>query len=283
MGLDNEEGKLLKIYHGKGIKTRYAVGGAGSPVLLIHGFGQFLEVWGFNIFPLSKHYLVCAMDLPGHGLSDKPSGKYTLSFATEFITDFMQTLGIERASLIGHSLGGLIGLNAAINFPERVDQLILVDCGGLSKEVPFFYRLCTVPVLGELIMMPTIKAGLKYGIKRAFYNPDLVIEEMINIDYEFMNMPKTKQAMLNLIRSNANFKGLYPEVIITDKLHLIKSPTLFIHGEQDKTIPFTYAQDACKLIPNARLKVIAKCGHCPHIEKAPEFNGAVIAFLESNG
>ena len=266
----------------KGINIRYIMSGSGASTLLLHGFGEFLDVWWFNIGPLSEHCQVYAADLPGHGLSDKPATDYSLDFANECATEFMKALGIERANLIGHSMGGIIGLSMAINFPDRVDKLILVGSGGLSRETPLLYRLCTLPLLGDILTKPTIKAGLRYGIKRAFYNPDLVAEEMIDKNYEFMKMRGAKQAMLSIIRSNTDITGPHPEVVMTDKLHLVKSPTLIIHGAQDEVVPVEYAQNACNLIPNARLEVIEKCGHSPHIEKAQEFNEAVIAFLESN-
>ena len=262
----------------RGLNIRYVVEGNGPTVLLIHGFGEFLETWWFNR-PLCEHFKVYAMDLPGHGLSDKPEVGYDLTFATEFANDFAQALGIEHASLIGHSLGGLVAMSMAINFPEKVDKLILVDSGGLGNEVSLLYRLCCLPILGELMMEPTIKAGLRHGMKRAFYNPDLVTEEMVEKDYQFMKMPGVKQAMLNIIRHGASVRGPHPEVVMLDKLHLIKSPTLLIHGTRDKVIPVKYGRKAVELIPNARLKLIKKCGHCPHIEKAAEFNEAVIKFL----
>jgi len=266
----------------EGFKIRYIVSGDGAPTLLIHGFGEFLEVWWFNINPLSEHCQVYAVDLPGHGLSSKPAVDYSISFIHECIVNFMQAVGMEHANLIGHSMGGGIALSMAINFPDKVDKLILVDTAGLSTEASLLHRLCTLPVLGKIIMGPTIKAGLRYGMKKAFYNPNLLTEEMVNKIYEFQKIPGTKQAMLSLIRSNANISGPHPEKNTADKLHLIKSPTLLIHGAQDEVIPVEHAQNACQVIPNARLKVVDECGHCPHIEKAAEFNEAVIAFLKYN-
>jgi len=275
---EHKYGKYITV---GGIKIRYIVIGAGSPVLLIHGFGEFLETWGFSIFPLSERYMVYAIDLPGFGLSDKPVINYSIPSITKFVSDFMQALGIERASLIGHSLGGAIGLSMAVNFPDKLNKLIVVD-SSLSKETPFFYRLCTLPLIGEALMMPTIKAGLRHGIKRGFYNQDLVTEEWVDKSYELLKMPGAKRAILSIIRSNANFSGLCPETVIADKLHLAKVPTLFIHGEQDMVIPLIGAQNTCNLIPGARFEVIEECGHCPHIEKPTEFNEAVMAFLESS-
>jgi pimeloyl-ACP methyl ester carboxylesterase len=265
-----------------GLKIRYIVRGSGSPVILVHGIGEFLEVWWQNIKPLSEHYRVYAMDLVGHGLSDKPAVDYSLAFATEVASGFAQALGIERASLIGHSIGGVIAMTMAINFPEEVDKLVLVDSGGLTDEVSLLYRLCCLPLLGELLVMPTVKAGLRHGMKRAFYNPDRVTDEMVDKDYQFLKMAGAKRAILSIIRNGISLRGPNSGTVMVDKLHLIKLPTLLIHGAQDKVVPVKYARDACNLIPNARLKVIEECGHCPYIEKASEFNEAVIAFLGAN-
>ena len=278
MKIENLEAEYVTV---KGSKIRYIGKGSGSPVLLIHGFGQFLEVWWFNIGPLSEHYQVYAIDLPGHGLSDKPVVNYSFSFATGFVIDFLEALGIGHANLIGHSMGGSICLGGAIRFPDKVDKIILVDSGSLSEEVPLLYRLCTLPVLGDILVRPTIKAGVRHGIKRAFYNPDLVTEDMVNLNYELLKKPGVKDTMLSIIRTGASISGPYPEAIMTDKLHLVKSPTLLIHGAQDEVIPLKYAQNACRLIPDCRLEIIDECGHCPHLEKASEFNKAVISFLGS--
>ncbi len=274
--VDTLDGEYIVV---KGTKIRYIVKGSGSPVLLIHGFGQFLEVWWLNIGPLSQHYQVYAMDLPGHGLSEKPAVDCTFSFVTEFIIDFMEALGIGHASLIGHSMGGSICLDEAINFPDKVDRIILVDSGSLSGKVPLLYRLCALPVLGDILVRPTIKAGVRSRIKRTFYNSDLVTEDMVNLSYELLRKPGVKDTMLSIIRSGASISRSNLETIVTDNLSLVKVPTLLIHGAQDKAIPLEYAHDACRLIPDCRLEIIDECGHCPHLEKASEFNEAVISFL----
>jgi 4,5:9,10-diseco-3-hydroxy-5,9,17-trioxoandrosta-1(10),2-diene-4-oate hydrolase len=257
------------------------VRGESTPLLLIHGFGEFLEVWWLNIEPLSEHYRVYAIDMLGHGLSDKPVNNYTLPSTTSFISDFMQTLGIESAHLIGHSLGGVVCLDMAIKFPEKIGKVILSDCGGLSGRVPFLYKLCLIPILGEAIMKPTLKPSIRYGMKRRFHNPEVVTDEMVDKDYEYIRMPQAKRAMLDIVRTNIDFHGLRPDAVIIDRLHLVREPTLFIHGEQDTVIPLADVQKAYKLMPDARLKVMNECGHCPHIEKAAEFNQAVIEFLKS--
>ena len=192
----------------------------------------------------------------------------------------MQTLGIERASLIGHSAGGRACLDTAINSPEKVNKLVLIDSGGLSNRVPFHYRLSTLPVLSDIIIRPTIKAGLRRGMEKAFYNPDIIEEEWLDLNYQYMKTPGAKDALISLIRSNATFSGPRPGVVMTSKLHLVKSPTLIIHGANDRVIPVEDARNASKLIPNSKLEVFARCGHCPHMEKPDELNKAVISFLK---
>jgi 4,5:9,10-diseco-3-hydroxy-5,9,17-trioxoandrosta-1(10),2-diene-4-oate hydrolase len=264
-----------------GVRTRYVAEGIGSPVLLIHGFGEFLEVWGYNIAPLAEHFSVYALDLPGHGLSGEPRDDYTLDYAARFVINFMKSLQIDRASLVGHSLGGLVSLKIAMDFPDRVDKLILVDSAGLSREAPLIYRLATLPILGKAILKPTLKTLVKHGMKKGFYNPELISPDWVDLSHKYWKMPKFKRTLWNVIHSNASINGLHPEVIVTDKLHMVKSPTLIVHGVQDQVIPVEYARLACKLIADIKCKVIDQCGHCPHIEKAGEFNEALIGFLNS--
>jgi len=263
----------------EGTSIRYIARGTGPSVLLIHGFGEFLEVWFFNVPALSEYFTVYAMDLPGHGQSEEPGSAYTLAFCTRFVTGFMDAMGIQHASLVGHSLGGQICLGVTTDFPDRVDKLILVDSGGFSQEASLIYRLATLPLLGDIMIRPTVKAAIRAGIKRRFYNPELVSEEWVDLSYGYMRMPKMKDTLLNIVRSNITIKGMRPEVVVTNKLHLVRPPTLLIHGRQDTTNPVQYAQNAGNLIPRARLKVFDECGHNPHLEKALEFNEAVLAFL----
>jgi len=264
-----------------GVKIRYVVEGNGPPVLLLHGFGQFLECWLLNIEPLSEKYRVYAVDFPGHGLSDKPKIDYSLPAAVRFVTDFMESMEIERPSLVGHSIGGLVSLILAIKSPEKVDKLVLVDCAGLTTETPLFHRLLALPIIGDIIVRPTIRAGTRQGMRKAFYNPDFVTEKMLDLNYKYLKTPGAKEAMLSIIRCGVSLNGPRSEAVAADRLHMVSVPTLLIHGAQDRSIPLKYSKHACRLIPDARLRVIEASGHCPHLEKADEFNEAVVAFLES--
>jgi len=278
--LGNNLERNVKYVDVGGFRLRYVVKGDGPPVLLIHGLGEFLETWIFNIATLSGHFTVYALDLPGHGLSEGPVADYTLGCCTHRIAvGFMEALGIEQASLIGHSLGGLVCLSMAIHFPEKVDKLVLVDSAGLSKEAPLIYRLATLPVLGDIGLRFTIKPLIKARMKRGFYNPEVIADEMVDLSYRYWRTPKFKQALSNLLKHNVNLDGVHPEVLVVDKLHMVRSPTLLIHGVQDQVIPVEYARLAYKLIPNVRCELVDECGHCPQIEKAAQFNDLVVTFL----
>ncbi len=266
-----------------GMNIRYAVRGTGFPLLLLHGFCEFLETWDFNLRPLGEYYRVYAMDLPGHGLSDKPYLDYSISFFTDFTVSFMQALGIDHANVIGHSFGGAIGISLATGFPEKVDRLILESSFGLSNDVTLLHKLCSVPVLAEADKKESAaKTALEQRVNMEFYSPDFVAREMVGRSYLFMQMPEARRVMLNIMRNWVDADGLRPEAVMVDRLHLIKSPTLLIHCAQDNIHPVKLSQNAGRLIPKARLEIFSECGHCPHIEKAGEFNEAVIEFFGSN-
>lgn len=273
---------LEKYVSVNGMNIRYAERGSGPPVILLHGFCEFLETWDFNLRPLGEYYRVYAMDLPGHGLSDKPYLDYTISFFTDFAVSFMRALGISRAHIIGHSFGGAIAINLAACFPEKVSRLVLESSFGLSNNVSLLHKLCTMPVLAGSSGGTHVKSALEQRINLEFYSPDFAAREIVSRSYLFMKMPEARRVMLNIMHNWVGSRGLRPAASVTDKLRLIKSPTLLVHCEQDNIHPVAFSQRALRLIPNARLKVFTSCGHCPHIEKATEFNEIVLEFLEAN-
>jgi 2-hydroxy-6-oxonona-2,4-dienedioate hydrolase len=265
-----------------GIKIRYLVMGSGPQVLLLHGFGGFLETWAFNIPPLSKRYRVYAIDLPGHGLSDKPEGGYTTAFAIESANDIMEALGVNQATLIGHSLGGAVSINIALSLPERVNKLVLIDCAGLSRNLPWLYRLCSLPVLGNILMSLAVEPALEHSIKRVFYNAPVLSREMMDIILKNASQPGVRETLKRIIRQHVRLRGPRPEALLIERLPQLKVPILFVHGAQDRVLPLKHVREAFSMAPNSRVKIFDQCGHCPHIEKAVEFNEIVLEFLAGN-
>jgi pimeloyl-ACP methyl ester carboxylesterase len=266
----------------KGIKIRYLVMGSGPPALLLHGFGGFLETWALNIPPLSKLYQVYAIDLPGHGLSDKPESGYTSAFAIEYAAGIMEALGIKHANLIGHSLGGAISINIALSLPERVSKLVLVNSAGLSRTIPWLYRLSSLPGLGKILVSLAVGPTLERSNKRLFYNSPVLPEGMLDDVLANSSRSGVRGTLLRILQHNVGFRGPRPEAILIDKLPPLRVPTLFIHGAQDKLFPLEHVREAFSMVPNSRVRIFDQCGHCPHIEKIVEFNETVMAFLGGN-
>ncbi|MFC2035780.1 alpha/beta fold hydrolase [Chloroflexota bacterium] len=268
-----------------GLNTRYLVSGTGPVIILVHGLGEFLENWLFNLSALSKHFTVYAMDLPGHGLSDESKHGYTIGLNAEFVVNFMAKMGISHASIIGHSMGGPICLNLATDSPTKVDKLILVSTGGLSDKVPLSYRLATIPLLGSILLGPSLfvnKTTIRTGMKRQFYEPKSIPKEWVNAAYKHLKRPNRNKIMVNIIKNCTRLDSIRPEADITSKLPLVEQPTLIIHGLHDKVIPVEHAYKVSNLIPNVRLEIFDRCGHNPQVEKPSEFNELVLTFLRSN-
>jgi pimeloyl-ACP methyl ester carboxylesterase len=143
------------------INTRYWVLGEGETnVILIHGLGASADIWMYNIHPLSKNYRIYIPDLAGFGRADIPDASFTPTDYVQFLDDFLKALKIDRAVLIGQSLGGGIALLYTIRFPEKVNKLVLVDNAGFGDETIWTLRLMSLPVIGKLMSIP-VRTGVK--------------------------------------------------------------------------------------------------------------------------
>ena len=266
----------------KGCKIRYLMKGSGAPILLLHGLGGFLETWWYNIAPLSKHYCVYALDLPGHGLSDRPKDCYTVSHCSECLLGIINALQLDTVTLVGHSLGGAIAINTTVTAPERVTKLILVDSAGLSDDVPLAFRVTTVPYFGDMAMKLAWRLLSEQAVKRLFRNSSLVSRETLATVLKVAQGPGIDVAMLRILRYNVGLIRTHNESLMLNKLPLIQAPTLLLHGAEDRVFHVDHATHAYKLIPNANLIVFPHCGHSPHIEKPAEFNDTTIRFLDTS-
>ncbi len=266
-----------------GINLRYWTGGnGGSAVILVHGLGGYAEAWQPCWNALIARHRVYVLDLPGHGRSDKPLDiSYGVENLALFLRDFMAALELDHAHFIGHSLGGGVCLRVAANFPNAVDKLVLVDSGGLGREAHIFLRLCTVPFLGEALSRPS-REGAEKGVKLNFHNPDAVISEWLDFNYQMSALPGTQQAILKVIRDNGNILGqnwnMYGPHL--RGFAAIVHPTLVLWGQQDQIIPVAHAEVARKGLPNARKHIFDNCGHLPFLEHPQVFNKLVLDFLD---
>jgi 4,5:9,10-diseco-3-hydroxy-5,9,17-trioxoandrosta-1(10),2-diene-4-oate hydrolase len=264
------------------VNTRYwAEGDRGSNVILIHGLGASADIWMHNFSALAERHSVHAPDLVGFGHSDKPRVEYSPSYMAAFLNDFMTTLNIKDACLIGQSLGGGVALMHQLQFPGSVQKLVLVDSAGLGREMPLLMRLATVPFVGETMVMPS-RAGVAFVLRHLVYNAEVVTEELIDIHYELNFTPKAVKSVLNVLRTCATTRGARPDVLnpVMNSLGKIGIPTLIMRGREDHLFPVSHACSAAEKMPDSRLYIFDRCGHMPNLERPEEFNSLVLKFLD---
>jgi 4,5:9,10-diseco-3-hydroxy-5,9,17-trioxoandrosta-1(10),2-diene-4-oate hydrolase len=263
------------------VNTRYWVAGSEGPVvILIHGIGCAVDSWVLNINAIAQEYRVYALDLVGFGKSDKPEIDYSFSNFAKFVKDFMGTQNIDRASLVGWSLGGGTSLQFAIDFPDKLDKLVLLNSVGLGKEIHLMFRMSSIPLIGKLLSRPS-KKGTARLLKECVFNNALITDELVDLYYQFAASPGGHDAWLATLQGGVNFGGVKNEILQNFQEHFssIKAPTLIIWGKQDRVFPFKHAQEIEKWLPNAEVHVIEQCGHCPQFEHPEAFNARVIEFL----
>jgi len=186
--------------------------------------------------------------------------------------------------MVGHSLGGVISLRVAIDFPERVGKLVVADSAGLGKEVTILARIASLPLVGELWASQDYRADRgKYAasLRSAAQNATNITDELVDNLYRIERTPDHARIALETLRLWFDWTGQKKSVYgpILQKLPSITNPTLVIWGRQDPTLPLSQAEAAAKRMPNAHLEVIEECGHVPMFEQPEVFNRLVLEFL----
>jgi pimeloyl-ACP methyl ester carboxylesterase len=242
-------------------------------VLMLHGFGASLHTWDEWAQALSGTHRVIRLDLPGSGLSEPdPANDYTDARSVELVLALMDQLGVARASIVGHSIGGRIAWTLAARRPERTGRLVLVAPDGFASPGFEYGKAAEVPaVLGAMRhVMP--KAVLRMNLAPAYADPAFLTEELTTRYHDLMLAPGARDAM---------FKRL-EQTVLTDPVPLlttITAPTLLVWGEADAMIPVANAQDYLRAVKGSRLVSLAGVGHLPHEEAAQASLQAVADFL----
>ncbi len=263
------------------INTRFWVSGdKGTPVILVHGLGGSIENWVHNIDSLGQRHHVYALDLKGFGRSDKTPVLRNLDELVQFFNDFMAVQHIDKASLVGNSMGGGLVLAFAIQFPQKVDKLVLVDNALMGRDVILDLRLLSLPILGELLSRPSPKATANLWRKIVF-DASLVTEELVKQTYQLATLPGASKALLATLRAGIGIRGQRAHLTrqLLDSIGSITAPTMVIWGQQDHIIPVAHAQIAAAKIPGAKLQIFEQCGHMPQLEYPDKFNALVLEFL----
>ena len=267
--------------HGRSVNCVEA--GSGPVLLLIHGMAGNIGNWQEAIGPLARHHTVVAPDLPGHGASAPGAGDYSLGALAAGLRDLLVVLGHERATLVGHSLGGGIAMQFAYQFPEITERLVLVSSGGLGPEVSPVLRAAALPG-ADLFIAATAAAGrsvgaaLARGLAAAGLRPTADIAEVAR-GYASLADPGRRAAFLATLRSVIGVGG--QRVYAGDRLYLAAGmPVLIMWGARDPIIPVRHGEHAHQAIPGSRLEIFDRVGHLPQLEAPGRFVAALERFLE---
>lgn len=268
------------LVHGRSVS--YTEAGSGPVLLLVHGMAGSTENWREVIEPLARAHTVIAPDLPGHGSSEPGSGDYSLGAHAAGLRDLLVSLGHERATVIGHSLGGGIAMQFTYQFPEMVERLVLVSSGGLGPEVSPVLRVAALPG-ADLFIAATagpgqrIGSALARGLGAIGLRPNADVAEVAR-GYASLADPERRAAFLETLRAVVGTRG--QKVAAGDRLYLAEAlPILIVWGREDPIIPVAHAETALETIPGARLEVFDGVGHLPQIEAPGRFVAVLERFL----
>lgn len=261
----------------------YIVKGEGDPLLLIHGFGAGIWVWEKQIDFLSQFYRVVALDLIGHGYSDRPKIEYRPQTYISFFKDFMEGAGIDQATLIGNSMGGGVAWATALFFPEKVKRLILID--SVPPDVldqvrnPSFKVLAAVrniPLFPYLLISGRNRHSIRQVLCECILEPKLLTPEVVNRQWEITRFKGTTWVLYSTLKHAEEAKPMKPS------LSSLKHPTLLIWGEKDQIFPPSVGEALSQSIPNSIFKIIKGSGHIPMWEKPEEVNPIILQFLKES-
>jgi pimeloyl-ACP methyl ester carboxylesterase len=275
------------------LRVHHAQGGRGSPVVFIHGLGSsgYIE-WRYNLDKASERHRVYAPDLPGFGRSEKPRARYGIPYFARFVERYMQGRGLRSAAIVGTSMGGRIALELALEQPNLVRKLVLINSLGLGRpKVQVTYGLVTLPRIGEALMKVTGNA-LRWApprmIRRVaarFTGSSANLEATMDDAYlgnlrEMYAAEGFHGAYLATVRSLVSPRAVMGgEYDVSKRLNELKIPVQLIWGADDPLFPVAHAARAHSLIKKSRLAVIEGAGHTPQVERPEEFNRVLDRFL----
>ena len=261
-----------------GIRMAYLQAGSGPPVVLLHGLASSSLTWSANIQALARHFTVYALDAPGHGGSAAPKVGPGVEAGVQVLRGFLESIGQQRVTLVGNSLGGLVALRFALDYPDQVTHLVLVDSAGLGQRIPWRLRLISLPLLGRLLLHPKT-ISVKRFAKRLFHDPERVDRRLIHALHHARTVQLANHLMVSMARTSVGLTGLKRHNYFLPRLGELRPPLLVVWGERDRVLPVAHAYEVARRYPGIQLEVFPECGHWPHLEQADAFNHLVLRFL----
>ena len=279
------ESSVTRTTHVHGHEVAYRAAGEGPVIVLVHGIAGSSNTWSSVMPLLAEDYTVIAPDLLGHGESAKPRGDYSLGAYASGIRDLLTVLGAERATFVGHSLGGGVAMQFAYQFPQMCERLALVASGGFGQDVNPLLRAIAAP--GSEYVLPLVLTRHLHGVAstvgRVFGSMGLrgnpLLTEVWD-SYTRLTDARAQRAFVHTIRSVIDVAG--QRVSARDRLYLAQEvPTLIVWGDRDAVIPVEHAHIAHELMPDSRLELVEDAGHFLPFEQPEMLEGLLRDFLST--
>jgi pimeloyl-ACP methyl ester carboxylesterase len=268
-----------------GHRVIYRIAGSGPPVVLIHGMVNSSRHWERVAVHLAETHTVVAPDLIGHGDSATPRGDYSLGAHAASIRDLLTAIGVERATIVGHSLGGGVAMQFFYQFPQRTERLALVSSGGLGRDVSPLLRTAALPGASALLslaahdrVLSALDAGSAWLRGRGSSSARQL--QAVARALEPLKEPGARQAFLQTLRAVIDVRG--QRVSARDRLYLLGSmPTLIVWGGRDHTIPIAHGRATHEAVPGSRFEVLPRAAHFPHLEDPEGLARVLRDFLDT--
>ena len=260
-----------------GIRTRYLhAGRQGQPVLiLLHGTSGHAEAYTRNLLAHGEHFDTYAIDMVGHGYSDKPQQPYEVDVYVEHLRAVLDTLGCARAHVSGESLGGWVAARFALKYPQRIDRLVLNTTGGATMNPAVMQKIKTSTLAAvEQPTWDSVRARLAWLMA----DPARVTDDLVACRQAVYGAPGMREAVVNILCLQE------PEIRQRNNLRdaewaAITAPTLVLWTDGDPTASVEVGQHIAALIPDSTFVCMANCGHWPQFEDAATFNRIHLEFL----
>lgn len=287
---DTDDGELagyqIRYHTVHGYRRAFVHVGKGPALLFIHGIGDSSETWRRVIPILARDHTVIAPDLLGHGRSDKPRADYSVAAYANGMRDLLGVLGVERVTVIGHSLGGGVAMQFAYQYPDRCERLVLVSSGGVSRDVHPLLRFAAAPSAD--FVMPLLGLGMTRLATRGAFELLRALKTDLGRDADdmlrvFDSLPdaNARLAFVRTLRAVVDFRGQV--VTMLDRCYLTRGmPTLLVWGARDAVIPYAHARVAHAAMPGSRLVTFEDAGHFPHHTDPKRFTEVLYEFLATS-
>ena len=262
-----------------GTRTRVVDGGRGrATVVLVHGLANSIEIWSRVLPRLTERYRVVAFDLPGFGEADRPDGAYDGAFFARHLAGLMDAMDIRRAHLVGSSLGASVALRYAVDQPDRVSRVVLAAPGNFGRRTHPLMRLPALPLIGSWLGRPT-PSNNRLTLRLAMYDRRHVTPELLTLTNRYAAISGSDRSFVRSLQTGVGLLGGSDVAATVARAMRLRRPALVVWGRQDRVFPASYARRAVDLLPDARLRLIERCGHYPHWEQPEVFATAVEEFL----